>query len=231
MFEWLFGNRKEVEEVKEETQKAFDAVKKDIANVGRWIKHLHGKDHERHSQISEHHELISGFDARFTSIENELAEMKALVSVLQEDFSAGLFKQPSTAVYKHTAVQAVEKPVETAVYLPVEASFLGYSSSPLTQLTSMERAIVYVLLNSELKLSYEDLAVMLGKDRSTLRSQINMIRKKCGELIEEHIEKNGKKRVYIPEEIKQKLVKNAKMRGIKRILKDKKNENVGSDDK
>lgn len=229
MFEWLFGSRKEVEEVKEETQKAFDAVKKDIANVGSWIKHLHGKDHEHHSQISEHHELISGFDARFTSVENELAELKALVSVLQEDFSAGLFKQPSTAVHKHTAVQAVEKPVETAVYAAVEPSFLGYSTNPLTQLTSMERAIVYVLLNSELKLSYEDLAVMLGKDRSTLRSQINMIRKKCDGLIEEHIERNGKKRVYISDEIKQKLVKNAKMRGIKRTLKESKKEKDNKD--
>ncbi|GAI31057.1 unnamed protein product, partial [marine sediment metagenome] len=51
----------------------------------------------------------------------------------------------------------------------------------------------------------------LGKERSTIRGQINAIRQKSG-LIEELIEKKGKKRVFIPEEIKEKLLKRAKVR-------------------
>lgn len=215
MFEWFFGGRKEVEKVRDETHKAFDAVKKDIDHVGQWIKHLHSKD-------SEHRELISGFDARFSTIEKEVSELKMLVGLLNEDLGGRVFPQPSTAVHKQRIVEAVERPVETAVYSGVDAPFLGYSVNPLVGLTAMERAVVYVLLTSELKLSYEDLAVMLGKDRSTLRSQINMIKRKNPDLIEEYVEKNGKKRVFIPEEIRQKLTKNVKLRGIKRTLKEKK---------
>lgn len=215
MFGWFSGGKKEADKVREESRKAFDAVKKDIDHVGKWIRHLNSKD-------GEHHEKISEFDMRLATIEKEMGEIKNLVSGLQEDFSSELFKQPSTAVYKQRAVEAVEKVVQTPVQTGVEATFLfGNGMNPLAQLTAMERALIYVLLNSDLKLSYEDLSVILGKDKSTMRSQVNAIRQKCVGLLEEHIEKNGKKRVYIPEEIKQKLVKKAKMRGVKRTSKDK----------
>jgi len=221
MLGWLFGSKKEAEEIKEETRKAFDAVRKDIDHVGKWIKHLHGKD-------AEHHELISSADSRLSSVETELQILREQIEQMQ---AAGLFKQTPTAVYKHTAVQGVLDAVQTPVQTGVEATFLfGNTISPLENLTSMERAIVYLLLQSDMRLSYEDLAVMLGKDRSTLRGQINLIKKKCEGLIMEHIESNGKKRVYIPDEIKQKLVKNAKMRNIKRTTKGKKTRSEGEND-
>jgi len=53
---------------------------------------------------------------------------------------------------------------------------------------------------------------MLGKERSTIRGQINTIKQRSEGLIEEEIEKNGKKRVFIPEEIKEKLLKKTKVR-------------------
>jgi hypothetical protein len=71
---------------------------------------------------------------------------------------------------------------------------------------------VWLLLNSDLKLSYDDLAAMLGKERSTIRGQVNTIKQKSEGLIEESIEKNGKKRLYIPEDMREKLVKKAKVR-------------------
>jgi chromosome segregation and condensation protein ScpB len=67
-------------------------------------------------------------------------------------------------------------------------------------------------MNSEMKLSYEDLALLLGKEKSTIRGQVNAIKQKKEGLIEEISEKNGKKRVYVPEEIKEKLAKYAKVR-------------------
>ena len=67
-------------------------------------------------------------------------------------------------------------------------------------------------MNSDLKLSYEDLALLLGKERSTVRGQVNSIRQKAEGIIEEINEKNGKKRVYIPKEIKEKLAKYGKVR-------------------
>ena len=77
----------------------------------------------------------------------------------------------------------------------------------------MERGIVWALVNSENnKLSYEDLAIVLGKDKSTIRGQINMIKQKCEGLIEESREANGKKRIYIPEEMRQIILKKEKVR-------------------
>jgi hypothetical protein len=213
MFGLFSGGKREADKVREETRKAFEAVKNDVENVGKWIKHLHGKD-------GEHYERINSFENKIEAMDNEISILKALVNQMQEDFASELFKQPSTPVYRQRTVQAVEEPVQMPVqtgeiYRNDNGMFNG-SLNPLTQLTSMERAVVYVLLNSDLKLSYEDIATILGKDRSTIRSQINTIRQKCVGLIEEHVEKNGKKRVFICEGVKQKVVKKAKMRGVKR---------------
>ena len=85
-------------------------------------------------------------------------------------------------------------------------------SPNLEQFSVTERAIIWVLLNTDMKLSYDDLAAMLGKERSTIRGQINTIKQKSENLISEGIEKNGKKRLYISEEIKEKLLKKQKVR-------------------
>jgi len=58
---------------------------------------------------------------------------------------------------------------------------------------------------------------MLGKEKATIRGQINHIKQKSENLVEEIIEKNNKKRIYIPEEMKEKLLKITKVR----IKKDK----------
>jgi len=72
--------------------------------------------------------------------------------------------------------------------------------------------LVFTLMNSDMKLSYEDLALLLGKERSTIRGQINSIKQKSPGIIEEITEKSGKKRVFVPEEIREKLKKYAKVR-------------------
>jgi len=112
-----------------------------------------------------------------------------------------VFKTPKQLSNKQTAVYAVQTGVQTGVQTP-----------KLEQFSVTERAIVWVLLNSDMKLSYEDLAAMLGKERSTIRGQINTLKSKSEGLIEESIEENGKKRVFIPENIKEKLLKKSKVR-------------------
>jgi hypothetical protein len=62
----------------------------------------------------------------------------------------------------------------------------------------------------------------LGKEKSTIRGQINAIKQKSEGLIMEYFEKNGKKRVYVPEEVREKLQKYAKVR-VKKEKKDEKN--------
>src|SRR3989338_11304163 len=106
---------------------------------------------------------------------------------------------------KNEDVERIERSVQTAVQSTFFDNFLD-------NLSITERAIVWVLLNSELKLSYDDLAAMLGKERATVRGQLNAIKQKSGSLIAEQIEANNKKRFYIPERIKAVMLKKAKVR-------------------
>jgi hypothetical protein len=53
---------------------------------------------------------------------------------------------------------------------------------------------------------------MLGKSRATIRGQVNAIKQKSEGLIEEIIEKNGKKRVFVPDEVKERMLKSVKVR-------------------
>jgi len=203
MFEWLFGNKKEVERVEEDTKKSFELVKKDINSVSVWIKHLDSEKKLQEKEINELKENLS-------TVQSELDGLENVVSIMGNLKNKGNFRQLSKLSNKQTAVQAVQTAVWTAVETP-----------NLEQFSITERAILWVLLNSDMKLSYEDVAVMLGKERSTIRSQINSIKQKSEGLIEEIIEKNGKKRVFIPEKMKEILLKKAKVR-VKNIKKDKK---------
>jgi len=63
-----------------------------------------------------------------------------------------------------------------------------------------------------MRLSYEDLAALLGKDKSTIRGQINTIKQKNANIILESIEPNGKKRLYVPEEVRNKIIKSVKVK-------------------
>lgn len=193
MFGW-FSKKKEESLVKEETKKGFDLVKKDISSITGWIKHL---DSEKELQKKELRELKEDL----SSIRIEIEGIKNALSIVGNSPVRGVFKTPSNSRFKQTAVYDVQTSVQTSVQTP-----------NLNQFSTTEKAIIWVILNTDMKLSYDDLAAMMGKERSTLRGQINTIRQKSPGLIEEVIEKNGKKRVYIPEEIKEKLLKRAKIK-------------------
>ena len=199
MFGW-FSGKKEIEQIKEETKKGFDSVKKDITSVSGWIKHLDSEKNLHKKDIEEIKEILS-------TMKNEVNELKNVVSVMNELKTNRLFKTAKQPFNKQTAVYAVQTGVQT-----------GVQSPNLSQFSVTERAILWILLNSDIKLSYDDLAAMLGKERSTIRGQINTIKQKSESLIEEEIEKNGKKRVFIPEEMKEKMLKKTKVR----VRKDRK---------
>ena len=207
MFSWFF-KKKEVQKVKEDTKKAFDDVKKDIASVTGWIKHL---DSER----SLHEKDISDIKENLSNIISEIEGIKNIISIMGNIKTNSVFKTPKQVFEKQTGVYAVQTGVQTGVQTP-----------NLNQFSITERAIIWVLLNTDMKLSYDDIAAMLGKEKSTIRGQINSIKQKSESMLEETIEKNGKKRVFIPEEIKEKLLKKSKVRvGIeKKSKKDEKNE-------
>ncbi|OIO63681.1 hypothetical protein AUJ83_00830 [Candidatus Woesearchaeota archaeon CG1_02_33_12] len=196
----FFSRKKEAEQVREETKKSFESVKKDMSSIGIWIKHL---DSEKNSNKKEIDELKN----TLSSVKEEIENIKNIISIVGEL----KIKQISKQVFnKQTSVY----PVQTAVQTAVQTPNLDYFSNS-------EKAIVWILLNSEMNLSYDDLAVILNKQKSTIRGQINSIKQKA-EVIEEKIEKNGRKRVFIPEKIKEILLKKQKV-SIKGKLKNKKN--------
>ncbi|MBU0957186.1 MAG: hypothetical protein KKF56_00060 [Nanoarchaeota archaeon] len=53
----------------------------------------------------------------------------------------------------------------------------------LSKFSLAERNIIWILLNTDEKLSYDDLAIMLHKKTSTIQSQVSSIRKKDNDLI------------------------------------------------
>ncbi len=193
MFRW-FSWKKEDEKIRDDTKKGFEFVKKDITSLTGWIKHL---DSERNLQKKE----IDEVRTELSSIKEDLEAIKNVLSIMNELKPRQLFKTNKQLLDKQTAVYTVQTGVQTGVQTP-----------NLEQFSITERAILWILLNADMKLGYDDLSTILGKEKSTIRGQINSIKSKSGGVIEESIEKNGKKRVFIPEEIKEKMLKKQKVR-------------------
>jgi len=191
---WFGSWKREANRIKEDTRKSFDSVKKDISSVTGWIKHLDSEKNLQKKEVEVVKDILS-------SIKEEVAGLKNVISIMNELKTNRVFKTPKQVFNKQTAVYAVQTGVQTGVQTP-----------KLSQFSVTERAILWILLNTEMKLSYDDLAAMLGKERSTIRGQINTMRQKSEGIIEEEIEKNGKKRVFIPENIKEKMLKKTKVR-------------------
>ncbi len=197
----LFFGKKEVEKIKEETKKGFECVKKDLSSVGEWIKHLDSEKKVHKDEISDLKKVLS-------TVVDELDELKNMFTMMQEIVPKSKIQTPvqtpNRSFNKQTAVYSVQTGVQTGVQTP-----------NLDQFSITERAIIWILLNTDMKLSYDDLAAMFGKEKSTIRGQINAIKQKS-EIIKESVEKNGKKRLYILEEIKEKMLKKVKVRVNKR---------------
>ena len=186
--------KEEFEQLKQAVQTGFNSVKQDVGNTSKWIKHLNSNDSQLKDEIFE-------LRGEIASMKDELENLKNVLDVIG---NKQVFKQRQTVFNKQTAVQGVLNSVQT-----------GVQTGFLDNLSATERAIIYVLLNSsdsDMKLSYEDLASMLGKSKATIRGQINAIRQKSEGLIEEVISDSNKKRVFIPEKVKEMLLKKGKVR-------------------
>ncbi|MAG50955.1 hypothetical protein CL621_04960 [archaeon] len=188
------AEKKELDILKQAVQTGFNSVKDDFSKTSKWIKHLDSSDKGVKEEISDLHEELA-------SVKEELESMKNVLSIVGK---GGVFKQPQTVFKKQTPFKGVLNTVQTGV----QTAFLDY-------LSTTERAIIFVLLNSDMKLSYEDLAAMLGKRKGTIRGQINSIKQKSEGLVEEVIGENNKKRVFIPEKVRNMLLKTQKTRKVR----------------
>lgn len=202
-FLW-FGKRKKQED-DEKIKCSFESVRKDMSKISSWIRHLNSKDDEQEAKISAIYDQIS-------QIKQDIDGIKGFVSFFDTRVSGRVFKQPKQVFDKQTGVWGVQTGVQTAVQTAI-----------LRSLTSNERLIVWTLINTDMKLSCEDIAVLLGKESATVRGQINNIKMKL-DIISESMEKNGKKRYYVDEKAKEMLLKTVKVRAQKagKLNKDEK---------
>jgi predicted transcriptional regulator len=190
-FLW-FGRKKEDEKIssfKSEVKGSFASVRQDMSKIGEWIRHINSK-------TGGHEDEIASLNDKIDRISEDIDGIKSFISF----FDTRLARQNKQLFNKQTAVCGVQTPVQTAVQTAI-----------LRGLTSNERVIVWTLLNTDMKLSYEDIAVVLGKDRATVRGQLNNIKQK-NNMVSEIIEKNGKKRYYVDEKTKEMLLKTVKVR-------------------
>ena len=191
-FLW-FGKKKE-DKLKDEIASSFDSVRDDIDKISVWIGHLNthrGKHEDQFKQLFE--EILK--------IKADVDDIKGFISFFETSKYGKVFKQRQTAVYKQTAVEGVQTGVQTSVF-----------NNFLKNLSASERTIVWIVLNSELKLSCDDISVLLGKSKATVRGQLNSIKSKSADLILEQLENNGKKRYYIAPKIKESLIRQMKNR-------------------
>lgn len=204
MFNWFF-KKKEIREIKEEAQKGFDLVKKDINHVGEWIKHLDSEKENHKKEIKEIKDVLS-------TMKEDIEKMKNTIFISENLNLNRVFKTPKQVFKKQTAVYGVQTAVQTGVQTPF-----------FDQFSVIERSILWVLINTDMKLSYEDIAAILRKEKTTIRGQINTIKQKSEGVIQETIEKNGKKRIFISKEVKERIMENMKVR-VKKNKKKGKNE-------
>lgn len=191
--------RSDIKEIDEKVKTSFKIMRNDMEKISNWVLHFKER-HEEHDKKHEHHDgRIEDIYLRLIKLEKKLEDVWTGVQtgVQTAVRTSALSKHRQTDVRSKRTTKGVQTGVQTENEELIET---------LRGLTPMERVVVWTLLNTDLKLSYDDLCTALGKRKSTLRGQINGIKQKTEDLIREKIETDGTKRFYISESLKEDLM-------------------------
>ena len=206
---WIFKKRddpsQKLESLQQSLKNSFSQIKLDIQSVTKTIKNQHGHHESHKMNINLAHARIDNIEQMVFALQQELELAKQMQSNNQ---TAVQSKQDQTAVRSKQLFKVVQTPVQTAVQTG------SLEEIDQKKFTPMERAIISILLNTDLKLSYDDLSVALGRDKSTIRGQVNNIKQKTN-LLQENVEKDGKKRFYVQEEVKTNIFKQRNVAKVK----------------
>ena len=155
MFDWFFGRR--TKKLEDKTKEGFDSVKKDFERVGAWIKHLDQRDKRLF-------DFLNGLKIELASVREDIDGLREGLSLVDFETKNKQLLEKSAVLRKQTAVGGVQEPVQTAVQT-------GNFYDILNNFSANERLLIFTLANASegMKLSYEDLARLLGKERSTIR--------------------------------------------------------------
>lgn len=198
---WIFKKRDDVDSridvVEDAVKESFKHIKKDISSLSGWVKHFKDQHFDHHMHIMNAHDKVDEVHERINELESTIKELSKQLEDVQTPVQ---IKQEQTVVRPNTRLDMFKQPSKqekTAVQTD------KFSKG----LTPMERAIVSILLNTDMKLTYDDLSIALGRDKSTIRGQMNNIKQKRENLIVEVLEPTGRKRFYIEEKTKGKVFK------------------------
>ncbi len=154
---WLFKKRDNLEQkfdnLHNSLHDSFSNIKRDVDTVNKWLGHFKNRHHEHDQKL----ELLS---QRISTIEEFLEDIpdvwKGVQTAVQ---TGGVSKQLQTDSRPNNCPKLskqLSKQYEEMTLI-----------EKIRKLTIMERAVVWALVNTDLKLSYEDLGKALGKDKST----------------------------------------------------------------
>jgi hypothetical protein len=188
---------KKIEDLNKSVSFSFSNLKRDMDYISNWITHFKDKH-------DEHNENFDSVHKRLERVEQELEEMRDMWTRVQTGVQTRV----------QTAVQTGQTRVQTRVgQTDVRLKQMSVQTNTLEKLKNlsvMERGLVWVLVNSDAKMSYEDIYVILGKNKSTLRGQINNIKLKSPDLIKEEVENDGTKKFYVSKELKDEIMGRSK---------------------
>ena len=189
--------RKKEDNLDDKFNELHSGLKTSFSNIKRDFEHVISRVDHLHSKKDEHHNKLDQLDKR-------LREIEVFFEIMKEKEGEILHKSMLSKQGVQTGQTGV---VRTAVQTPVfQTGFLG----KLKSLTPTERNLVWSLINTDLKLSYDDISVVIGKDKSTVRGLMNSVRRKYDDIVSDVVEENGRKRFFIEEDIKSEVMKDFK---------------------
>ena len=74
-------------DIKNDTKKGFDLVKKDIDHVGKWIKHLHSEKDFHKKDIEELKEILSSVQKDLEELKSSKTDFERRLEQIDDDLS------------------------------------------------------------------------------------------------------------------------------------------------
>lgn len=164
---------------------------KDVDNINGWISHLHENQKKHEENIKK---LENSLRNAFTLYNKYLIDLYKIVHTLKDEKKEDV----------ETLID-VDRRLDTSLPEPKEEKEEGPLLNMSKNLTRTQKAILAQLMNTEQKLSYKDIAMLMNISTSTVKNHICNMRNKGFPLVEYKDEGNIK-RYYLPENMKKILV-------------------------
>ncbi len=203
--------------------KDIESINKDITHINSWISHLHSNQSKHEDNVMKLETSIRG---AFNTYNKYLLDLYKIVHSLKEDKSSmkedvetlidvdrrpyedkALINNAIDTVQTYANVDPISASEETDNPL-IDDSY-EVDKGPLMNmsenLTRSQKMILAHMMNTEQKLSYKDLSMLMTVSVSTIKNHICNMRNK-GFPLQEYSDEGNIKRYYLAENMKQILV-------------------------